>query len=772
MAILRLTAICKTKRKKDYLFFFGLIRMADTLKKRADKLSARLKDLKELVDKHRADFKESNNSLLNFIENDINDTAPDTLNDTTPDTLKARAADIKQRADKHHADLKESNRPLWDLIEAARARGLGSGAPGYGNQSYGTYGYGYSVKTPSKLVTIDELYTKYNIFKGGKNTLWKDIYGPYYAANIPTTVSELTKVGTTTSFYLEPSKNKDFLEHIADFNTTFDGTYPSISGWVDKKQKGGFTTMKEFVLEKLGITITATKEITAQNKKVISFCLFNPFFKQGIAYNKTSAEILKLRKPPHFYGKVLNYAIESYKHYMPDWIIRLYVDDTISSSGNIGNPPETEAAIQNLKAYANGEVYTINFDKIHKKIGMGHLGLIPVMFRFLPYFDENITTCFIGDADNYCSFLMKDILGKFDASSSELLIFKTAVGYARVSPEFPDKKECIENFLAGMFGFKKKQGEILNPNIWLDLFIFMDFYYKKMYLTSTLPENPTTHTRNYVKMCAIDLRIPDSPFFYGFEELALTYIFPLYVNKFNIDVFIVPIYFDMYQSDVTFVPIELKHNPFNQVTSEYKDFMTSLLLATIKNKSIFSSDDYYRLAFSIFNYPVLFLAYSFTSYFAFKNIDTITFKGKQIQIFTDKTKFIEELAILPFTKLYPADLGETENGTKVSPNFIYGEDAQNQLNQMLYSLETTPPSFDTVDTAYTQLYKSAKGRVEANSGDFIHNPWQQQIAANIKESMIIDQFNSVGNMPAVVISGGSRKFKKQSKKRQNRTYKK
>ena len=54
---------------------------------------------------------------------------------------------------------------------------------------------------------------------------------------------------------------------------------------------------------------------------------------------------------------------------MPDWIIRLYVDDTISSSGNIGNPPETEAAIQNLKAYANGEVYTINFDKIHKKIG-------------------------------------------------------------------------------------------------------------------------------------------------------------------------------------------------------------------------------------------------------------------------------------------------------------------------------------------------------------------------------------------------------------------
>ena len=141
MAILRLTAICKTKRKKDYLFFFGLIRMADTLKKRADKLSARLKDLKELVDKHHADLKESNRSLLDFIEDDIKDTAPDTLKDTTPDTLKARAADIKQRADKHRADLKVSNPTLWDLIETARARGPTS-PPGPSNNNFILQGEG------------------------------------------------------------------------------------------------------------------------------------------------------------------------------------------------------------------------------------------------------------------------------------------------------------------------------------------------------------------------------------------------------------------------------------------------------------------------------------------------------------------------------------------------------------------------------------------------------------------------------------------------------
>ena len=743
------------------------------------------------------------------------------------DTLKARAEDIKRRADEHHEALKESNRALWDMIEAARARGLGSGASGYGAPGYGAPGasgygangygapgasgygangyrapgYGYSATTPNKLVTVNDFYTKYNYFNGGNVNLWKDIYGPYYETHIPPMVSNLTKVSTTKSYYLKPSDEKDFLEQLDDFNTTFDGTYPNISAWVEKKQRGGFSSMKEFVLEKFGITITANKEVDGQNKKVISFCLFNPYFKQGVAYNKSKKEIFELRKPPHFYGKVLNNAIESYKHYMPDWVIRLYVDDTIPFAGNIGTPAETQAAITNLQNYANGEVYTINFQKIHKKIAMGHLGLIPVIFRFLPYFDENVTTCFIGDADNYCSFLMKDVLEKFHASDSKLLIFKTALGYARISPEYPDKKDCIENFLAGMFGFKKEQGEILNPNIWLDLFIFMDFYYKKMYIDSPLNETTTTHTKNYVAMCSLAVKIPDSPFFYGFEELALTYIFPLYINKFNINVFMIPIYFDWWQNKNTFIPIEINHNPFKNVTKDYKDFLTTFLLATIKDISIFSSDNYYRLAFSEFNYPVMFLAYSFSAYFALNNIDTITFNEKQIQIFIDKNKFIEELAILPFGKLYPVDFGETENGTAATLNFIFGENAQNELMNILYQFEASPLDLVKMKRLYDDLYNRAKIKVTSNVDRFSYSNAQKELVQNIKESMIISRTNPIEGMDPVVIGGGpsvigttapvpwnkeysdpplspqggprkSRKQRKQRKNRKNRTYKK
>jgi hypothetical protein len=115
-------------------------------------------------------------------------------------------------------------------------------------------------------------------------------------------------------------------------------------------------------------------------------------------------------------------------------------------------------------------IYSIKYDRFFSNKNNYHYGLFPVIFRYLSFFDPNISTCFIGDIDNLCTRLLAEHLKNFDKSNNQFLIIRPGASYDR--PYFG--KKCMNNFLAGMMGFKKNIGEILNIEIFQSFYILMD----------------------------------------------------------------------------------------------------------------------------------------------------------------------------------------------------------------------------------------------------------------------------------------------------------
>ena len=247
----------------------------------------------------------------------------------------------------------------------------------------------------------------------------------------------------------------------------------NIQAW--KTQYGGFTSdILKLLKSKLNINILPIKEIPKKNKKLISLVLFDSTYTPERVYNYSE---FKQKKPPHFYTKVLNSALDQYRRYLPDWIIRIYIDNTIpiqNYKNNKAIPNETKVVLDKFFINNNCEIFKVDCDYFSSN--GKHYNLIQVIFRYLTLFDENVTTCFCGDIDNICSRLLAEHLINFDKSNSDWLLFKPMSAYDR--PFF--NKMCVDNFMAGMIAFKKNQDQIYNIEIFQALYRIIDYYYLKM----------------------------------------------------------------------------------------------------------------------------------------------------------------------------------------------------------------------------------------------------------------------------------------------------
>jgi hypothetical protein len=211
-------------------------------------------------------------------------------------------------------------------------------------------------------------------------------------------------------------------------------------------------------------------------------------------------------------------------------------------------------------------------------------------------------------------------------SQLNLLIFK---------PLFYQRKnindKCIDQMLAGMSGFKKKVGQILNPLIFMRMFEYMDIQYYKF-------------KDEYIDMCDSNIKIKyTTPFRFGFEEQALTNILiPFYILN-NVKLIIIPMYFDF-------------GHGFQFYYNEILDSLTDEYLKIVDENLGLNKDTVPQICFVDplygFNVHIGIILINFLDKCLTNNINKIN--GISI-IKNDKIEFLKRhMSIKGFYQLYPA----------------------------------------------------------------------------------------------------------------------
>jgi hypothetical protein len=497
---------------------------------------------------------------------------------------------------------------------------------------------------------IDNIY-KYNLYEStNQNNLWIDTLKPYYENIIQHSLIEKLKLNEITKVYInyketdDSPKFEDYKSHLENINE-----------W--KIHNGGFNNRN--IEDILNIKVTPYKMLPIKNKKIISLSLFNVKFTNFSAkydYNTTE------RKPPHFYTKVLNNAIDTYKKYMPDWIIRLYIDETIPMD-NYENQPslpnETKLILKRFLTEENMELISIKSTYLEdSKNKYKHLKLTPVIFRYLSFFDENVVSCFVADIDNTCTMLIAKLLDNFQKSNNKFIIFKPVKAYERT---YFDGK-CIDNFLAGMIGFNKEQDSILNYKIWQSLYKFFDLYY-----------NDLKRDKKY-ENCTVKILV-DSPFYYGFEENGFTTIFSYLINKFNLPVYLIPLYWDYGMDPSEMISYYILKNPLYAFTDKFIELLFNLMKINIDIKKT----DELILLNSFKHAPIMIIMMNIIFYLHFNNIKTIINpeNNEEIEIFKNKSLLDNILSVFPFVSGYTFDFKEVASDTSVCD--IYGDEISTEI---------------------------------------------------------------------------------------------
>jgi hypothetical protein len=451
-------------------------------------------------------------------------------------------------------------------------------------------------------------------------------------------------------------------------------------------------------------------------KKIISLSLFNISYEKG----KNYIENTNTRKTPSFYAKVLLEAFDTYKKYMSDWTIRLYIDESFTMDDD--NPSEYKKIYDEFMKYENSEIYKVNIEyfKNKKKI---HYSLIPVLFRYFILLDPDVETCFIGDIDNYCTLHLSNILNKFEKGSDKALIFMPHSSYKR-----PYNNKCMINFLAGMIGFKKQKSTIINPYFFISIFKSIDYFYKK---------NKNQKFDN----CPIKLNY-NSPFLYGFDEIAITCVLSLLFNKFSIDVNIIKMYFDFGLNLNDIIEIILVNNIFDGLTDDFKTILVDIfLLNTENNLNIFSNNTELLKLYNIENIPCYVILFHITYYFYYNNVNKINYNNKDIIVFNDKKIIEKNCSILPFIAGYTLNFNELKYNEENEKDirYIYGNDCNKKINYFVELFTTY--KYETLKNSI----KEFKDKIKYDKTDslIINQNLHFAIINSINKRIINDDINSI-----------------------------
>jgi hypothetical protein len=319
---------------------------------------------------------------------------------------------------------------------------------------------------------------------------------------------------------------------------------PNINNYIN--QAGGIDNQYQY--QNLGIDMQIYKEKKSKSSKVISTSLFDK-------------KLPSIDKNISHYSACLYQALKLYLKLIPDYDIHIYIDNTIINNQNkillkLLNFCKSNDKIKIIKI---NQYITDNNQKkylVEKNDKANHIGLLGAMFRFYTFLDPTISHAVHVDADNFPTQIFIDTIKMWEKDQINGLLIYKPLYYARKNIN----GDCVPNVLAGMFGFNKPIGKIINPEIIVKMFEYID----RQYSLFKAPYNDSCD--NNVK------KEFKTPFHFSFEEQALTNILiPIFIKN-NIRPFIIPITFDF--GDRFYIYYD---QLLDTLTSEFNEFLNKKL---------------------------------------------------------------------------------------------------------------------------------------------------------------------------------------------------
>ena len=416
--------------------------------------------------------------------------------------------------------------------------------------------------------------------------------------------------------------------------------------------KNYFTMAGGSLNEYLGINLEFVKKSSFSKKYVIATSLF-----QKTTPNKY--------KNINHYIKCLYNAIILYIKYVPNFKIIIYTDDSL----NILDDEETRNIYEKIKQIEQVEIIKV-IHKLSNEYNLfdrkdpkgGYVGLLGALFRFYTLLDPEIENCMHVDSDNIPMEIFCNIIKEWITSDKDILIFKPLY-YERLNIN----NNCIQQVMAGLFGFKKNINEVLNPLIFKDLFNYIDKNYEKF-------------KTSYIDNCDSNLNKQlKNPFDFSFEEQALSNILVPYLIKNNKKFMIIPMYFDFGKEFKFYYSTILKN-----LTPEFREKMNELLGINYDSLPLLT---YVEPLFA-YNIHIALIFINVIIKLLEKNDNNVTLYG--IKVFNDNTvKFLQmHISLLGMYALYPAfNLSFPINKINEYINNIMNSKTINKICFIKYSLD-------------------------------------------------------------------------------------
>ena len=290
------------------------------------------------------------------------------------------------------------------------------------------------------------------------------------------------------------------------------------------------------------------------------------------------------------YFEILFSNIKLHQAKYPDWVIRLYTDDSIINSSS----DKLKDIYQQL----------LNFDIqiIRTEFKPPYEGKIATMLtRFLPMFDKTVSKYLSIEADNWPTEIYWKVLDQWIKNNKQSLAYVSGYTYGWPSGLKIDTSILPDNFASlihfrqnygGMFGLSKPDNKIYNPKLLDILMIFAEErkeYFNKLFVNNKFILNQDQYDTNYHGV--ISTPISDNSLFdKGIDEVWLS----LFVLPKLDTVFSVPIYGDMLNFSALSrddkVIILNKFNMKEDIADlDDASFKSLALFSNKKNKTIFYS---------------------------------------------------------------------------------------------------------------------------------------------------------------------------------------
>ncbi|MGL5936347.1 MAG: hypothetical protein ACRCZI_12080 [Cetobacterium sp.] len=245
--------------------------------------------------------------------------------------------------------------------------------------------------------------------------------------------------------------------------------------------------------------------------KIYSMSAFQTYF------HNTGFIIADYQKYAEYLYLTTNTIIDNF----PEWVVRIYIDESILHPDNTDNPIWKNKLLMLMTAANTAQrlqIIAVKFPHYYTRANC-HKELLAVMFRYLALFDKNTSIILFRDIDNIYTEQHEYFTNYWISQNVEICLFMNE-NYKRqeiqgLSPtEIILKEEFQTTILSGIWNIRKPIGYTYPPTIWQKIFAYIE------------DSTNCTYKEEYLGYTHYGQR-----FTYGFDELALTKVaIPIFIS--------------------------------------------------------------------------------------------------------------------------------------------------------------------------------------------------------------------------------------------------